>query len=134
MKHLAGAGMRVERFSSPEALELSKLLETTYLGLLIAWAQEVERYAREFEADYCEIMRFTEEIDYFPPVIFQPGFIGGHCVMPNIDLLQTVHSSPLVQAIKRSNAWKKDEWRNLGRPLGERLAPIQGKQDKGFSG
>ena len=74
--------------SSPEALELAKLLETTYFGLLIAWAQEMNRFAETANADYLEVGKFFREIGYLPNVLFQPGFIGGHCVMPNIALLQ----------------------------------------------
>ena len=125
MEHLKGAGLRVESFRSPEALELSKLLETTYLGLLLAWAQEVERYGREYDVDYYEIMQFTKEIAYLPPVIFQPGFIGGHCIMPNIELLEGVRTSPFLQTIKRSNSQKEQEWRQQGRSLEERLTPLK---------
>ena len=39
--------MKTKLLSSPEATEIAKLTETTYFGLLIAWAQEVERYCME---------------------------------------------------------------------------------------
>ena len=43
-EHFEGAGLKTKVLSAPEATELAKLSETTYFGLLIAWAQEVERY------------------------------------------------------------------------------------------
>ena len=43
-EHFKGAGLQSETMSTPEALELAKLLETTYFGLLIAWAQEMNRF------------------------------------------------------------------------------------------
>ncbi len=42
--HFAGAGMKTKVLTTPEASELAKLTETTYFGLMIAWAQELERY------------------------------------------------------------------------------------------
>jgi len=42
-EHFQSIGMRTRLLSSPEAAELAKVTETTYFGLMIAWAQEVER-------------------------------------------------------------------------------------------
>ena len=87
-KHFADIGMQVKTLSTPEAAELAKLTETTYFGVLIAWAQEVERYSKAIGADYDEVVSFYEEIKFFPPTKFFPGVIGGHCVMPNITILK----------------------------------------------
>jgi UDP-N-acetyl-D-mannosaminuronate dehydrogenase len=105
-RHFESLGMKTKTLSSPEAAELAKLTETTYFGLMIAWAQEVERYADQTGAKYDEIVSFYEEIGFFPPVKYTPGVIGGHCVMPNIDLLRTMDDSRLLNAIKASNAEK----------------------------
>ena len=43
-KHFESLGLTTKVLSSPEATELAKLTETTYFGLMIAWAQEVERH------------------------------------------------------------------------------------------
>lgn len=109
MEHFESAGLRCEAMSSPEALELAKLLETTYFGLLIAWAQEMNRFAAAVNADYLEIGRFFREIPYLPGVLFQPGHIGGHCVMPNIDLLQQRFKSDFLDTVKKSNEARKHE-------------------------
>ena len=124
MEHLKGAGMKVEPFSSSDALELAKLLETTYFGVLIGWAQEMERFAQCLDVDYYEVMRFTKEIDYLPSVVFRPGFIGGHCVMPNIELLRSISDSVMLDAIKRSNEMKSQQLiKNREEPV-ERLTPV----------
>ena len=102
--HFESAGMSTKILASPEATELAKLTETTYFGLLIAWAQEVARYCEQVGADYDEVVSFYEEIDFFPPVKYFPGVIGGHCVMPNIDILSRLDESDLLQAIRASNA------------------------------
>jgi UDP-N-acetyl-D-mannosaminuronate dehydrogenase len=105
--HFEGLGMPTRIVSSPEAAELAKLTETTYFGLLIAWAQEVERYCDLTGQDYEEIASFYEEIPFFPPVRYSPGVIGGHCVMPNIDILGRLVDSDLLAALKASNEQKK---------------------------
>lgn len=122
-RHFAAAEVSTQRMSSFEALELAKLLETTYFGVLVGWAQEMDRFAASVSADYWETVRFFEEVGFFPPVSFEPGYIGGHCVMPNLELLEQVRSSPFVDALRRSNSHRAREWEESGRPATERLAP-----------
>lgn len=104
--HFKSLGLKTEVLTSPEATELAKLTETTYFGLMIAWAQELERYCDQSGADYEEIISFYEEIKFFPPVKYFPGVIGGHCVMPNIEILSKFDHSTILKAIKASNREK----------------------------
>jgi UDP-glucose 6-dehydrogenase len=94
--------------STPEASELAKLTETTYFGLMIAWAQELERYCDRSGANYAELISFYEEIKFFPPVKYFPGVIGGHCVMPNIEILGQFTDSMILESIQESNRMKID--------------------------
>jgi UDP-N-acetyl-D-mannosaminuronate dehydrogenase len=115
-QHFESAGIKTKVLGSPEATEIAKLTETTYFGVMIAWAQEVERYCKELGADYDEVVSFYEEIKFFPPVKYFPGVIGGHCVMPNIDILLQKFPSGLLQAVVQSNRMKEKslgqkEWR-----------------------
>jgi UDP-N-acetyl-D-mannosaminuronate dehydrogenase len=121
--HFAAAGMTTQRMSSPEALELAKLLETTYFGMLVAWAQEMDRFADAVDADYWETTAFLEEIDFLPPVGFQPGYIGGHCVMPNLDLLEQVRRSRFIDVMRESNASRARELEERGLSTAARLSP-----------
>jgi UDP-N-acetyl-D-mannosaminuronate dehydrogenase len=106
--HFRSLGLRTRVVASPEATELAKLTETTYFGLLIAWAQEIERYCDRLDLDYDEIVSFYEEIGFLPPAKYFPGVIGGHCVMPNIEILSRVdEGSVLLDAIRSSNAQKQ---------------------------
>jgi UDP-N-acetyl-D-mannosaminuronate dehydrogenase len=124
-EHFKAAGMPSETMSTPEALELAKLLETTYFGVLIAWAQEMNRFAETVNADYLEVGKFFREIAYLPNVLFQPGFIGGHCVMPNIGLLQQRFESEFLEVVKRSNEARKVELAaKEQQSAGERLKPL----------
>ncbi len=124
-EHLERAGFRVRLMASPEALELAKVLETSYFGMLIAWAQEMDRFAGAVDADYDEVMTFMEEIDFFPPVTFRPGHIGGHCVMPNLSLLEAVRSSPFVEALRASNEAKVQELADAPEKLAAHLSPTR---------
>jgi UDP-N-acetyl-D-mannosaminuronate dehydrogenase len=105
-RHFQAAGLKTKVLSSPEASELAKLTETTYFGLMIAWAQEIERYCDRTGADYNEVISFYEEIKFFPPVKYFPGVIGGHCVMPNVKILGKVDRTAILQAIESSNQAK----------------------------
>jgi UDP-N-acetyl-D-mannosaminuronate dehydrogenase len=104
--HFQSVGLTARILSSPEATELAKLSETTYFGLLIAWAQELERYCDQTGASYEEIITFYDEIRFLPQVRYFPGLIGGHCVMPNIEILRKMTSSALLDAICESNCLK----------------------------
>ncbi len=107
-RHFETAGVGTKIVSCPEAAELAKLTETTYFGLLIAWAQEVERYCDQLDLNYEEIVSYYSEISYLPSVKYFSGIIGGHCVMPNIRILKTVFRSELLNAIEQSNQQKTE--------------------------
>lgn len=104
--HFESIGLKSKALSSPEATELAKLTETTYFGLMIAWAQELERYCDQCEVDYAEVTSFYDEIKFFPQVKYFPGVIGGHCVMPNIAILQRRFQSQILASIESSNQKK----------------------------
>ena len=106
VRHFESVGLKTKLLSSPEATELAKLTETTYFGLLIAWAQELERYCDQSGQDYDEIASFYDEIKVLPPLKYFPGIIGGHCVMPNIEILRKFNNSVILDAIQTSNRMK----------------------------
>jgi UDP-glucose 6-dehydrogenase len=110
-EHFRQAGMRTQLVSQPETLELAKLAETTYFGVIIAFAQELNRYAAAAGADYDEAASFFDEVDYLPRTRYFPGVIGGHCVIPNIRLMLRVAPSPLLEAVLDSNRRREQELR-----------------------
>jgi UDP-N-acetyl-D-mannosaminuronate dehydrogenase len=73
---------------------------------MIAWAQEVERYCNQSGTEYKEVVSFFDEIKFFPSVKYFPGVIGGHCVMPNIEILRKFDQSVMLEAIQTSNRMK----------------------------
>ena len=114
-EHFRSLGMKTTILSSPEATELAKLTETTYFGLMIAWAQQIERYCDQLGQNYDEVASFYKEIKFFPPVTYFPGIIGGHCVMPNIKILSKLGPSEIVDAIVSSNRLKTDREERVGK-------------------
>lgn len=105
-QHFEAAGLKTKTLLAPEATELAKLTETTYFGVLIAWAQEVERYCDQAGTAYEEVVSFYDEVPFFPKTTYFPGVIGGHCVMPNIEILHKFNDSALLKLIQNSNRAK----------------------------
>jgi hypothetical protein len=93
----------------------------------------MDRFAASVDADYWETAAFFEEIGFLPPVGFEPGYIGGHCVMPNLDLLERVRHSPWIDTIRNSNEQRASEWDAAGRSLHERLSPRAREGKRGDS-
>lgn len=110
--HLERAGFKTAEFLNAELGELAKLIETTWFGMLIGFAQEAERWAVTLGGKYEDVRSFIDEVDFLPHHIF-PGFIGGHCVMPNIAILKTRFGSEYLDAVEHSNREKKLEVKSL---------------------
>jgi UDP-N-acetyl-D-mannosaminuronate dehydrogenase len=101
--HFEGAGMKTRRMGTVESLEVAKLAETTYFGVCIAFAQELNRYVERAGGNYGDAIGFFEEVSFLPRTRYFPGFIGGHCVIPNINLLLQVAPSGFLEAVLDSN-------------------------------
>ena len=89
-KKMKLAGIKTKQMSKPETLELAKIIcDTSYLGWLVNYAQISNLIAQKFNVNYDEMWTFSEEIHDLlgnRPKMF-PGFIGGHCVIPNLELI-----------------------------------------------
>ena len=89
-KLMNDSGIKTEKMSSPVTLELAKIVvDTTYYGWLINYAQLSNIIAKKYRVDYDEMWKFSDEIQQFlgnRPKMY-PGFIGGHCVIPNLSLI-----------------------------------------------
>lgn len=89
-KMLAKCGVKAKKMSSPLTLELAKIIcDTSYYGWLITYAQLSNMIAINNKVSYDEMWSFADEIHKFlgnRPKMY-PGVIGGHCVLPNLDLI-----------------------------------------------
>ena len=100
-------GVKTKLVSDPLTLELAKIVcDTSYYGWLINYAQMSQMIALKHNIDYDEMWSFAEEIHKFlgnRPKMF-PGYIGGHCVIPNLELL---NDDSLNKINKINNSFKK---------------------------
>ena len=107
VKVMKNCGIKTKKMSSPETLELAKIIcDTSYLGWLINYAQLSNTIAIEYDVNYDEMWNFSDEIHKFlgnRPKMF-PGFIGGHCVIPNLDL---IHNQTLNLIKKLNDSYGK---------------------------
>lgn len=83
--------VRTERMSKPITLELAKIIvDTSYYGWLINYAQLSKMIADRHSVDYDEMWKFSDEIHEYlgnRPKMY-PGVIGGHCVLQNLELVE----------------------------------------------
>ena len=105
--------IKPKKMSEPITLELAKIVcDTSYLGWLINYAQISKIISDKYNVDFDEMWSFSDEIHEFlkkmlkrsllrlqnRPKMF-PGFIGGHCVIPNLQLID----NKLLNKIDRIN-------------------------------
>ena len=110
-KHFEKVNLKVKTLKSCTETELAKLFETTYRAWMIACFQEMHRISRHFDADFDEVVDFLEDTHRLRldrPIMF-PGFIGGHCLIPNTELLLHVYDSEFLRLILESNEKRKRE-------------------------
>ena len=107
VKLMKRCGIKTKKMSKPETLELAKIVcDTSYLGWLVNYAQLSNLIAIEHGVNYDEMWSFSDEIHEFlgnRPKMY-PGYIGGHCVIPNLDL---IHLDTLNLIKKMNNNYDK---------------------------
>jgi len=90
-KDLENRFEKVEWMSTTKTAELAKILvDTTYYGWLINYAQITKMICEKENVDFDEMWKFADEIHENlgnRPKMF-PGVIGGHCVIPNLNLVE----------------------------------------------
>ena len=118
---LKKCGIKTKKMSNPITLELAKIVvDTSYYGWLINYAQLSNMIAKEHNVDFDEMWSFADEIHKFlgnRPKMF-PGFIGGHCVIPNLSL------------INEESLWQIDKINNIYSKKVEDAKSINKKYDK----
>lgn len=116
-KYYQTLGVHVQVLSSSRETEMGKLLDTTYYALCIAWHQEMERFCKKYKINFDETVTafnktYNDGYKNSKPNVIRPvltpGFIGGHCLMPNIKLLKTFLKSPFLDLIEESNKKKEN--------------------------
>ena len=81
---------KIDWMSTTKTAELAKILvDTTYYGWLINYAQITKMICKQEGVNFDEMWKFADEINENlgnRPKMY-PGVIGGHCVIPNLKLM-----------------------------------------------
>jgi len=119
-KLMKNCKVKTKKMTNPMTLELAKIVvDTSYYGWLINYAQLSNMIAIENGINYDEMWSFSDEIHKFlgnRPKMY-PGLIGGHCVIPNLklmhnqtlDLIKNINKTYLKKVPKAKSINKKYE-------------------------
>ena len=116
-EHLRSMGLPVRIYKGgPESLELAKLWETVYRAVMIAAWQELHRVARRFGADIVAVAEFVAEVHRVlrDRPVYYPGYIAGHCLIPNVKIMLGQHPSKLLEFVIESNERRAVEVKDPG--------------------
>jgi UDP-N-acetyl-D-mannosaminuronate dehydrogenase len=110
-KHFEKLGLKVKVLKGPVETEMAKLFETTYRAWMIVCFQEMHRISRHYGADFDDVVDMLEDIHRLRlnKPLHYPGVIGGHCLIPNTELLLSVYDSEFLRLILESNEKRKRE-------------------------
>jgi len=108
--HFRAAGMRVYLFDDARTTELMKILSTTFYAVCIEYAKDVKRLCRELGVPFEAWTLWTDNYnagygalghaEYTRPnLVPVERTIGGHCCLPNCELLET----DFTELVKRRN-------------------------------
>jgi len=110
-QHFEKLGLKTKTLKGCAESELAKLFETTYRVWMITCFQEMHRISRHFKTDFDDTVDFLEDthrVRLDRPIMF-PGLIGGHCLIPNVELLSESYDSTFLQLALRSNKERVEE-------------------------
>ncbi len=110
-RHLRDLGIKTKIFYPAATTELGKLLDTTYYGVVIAWHGDMEKMCNKFHVDFKQAVtdfNLTYNQGYkklgrtnvMRPVLYPPkNKIGGHCVIPNAEILKKYFKSKAIDSL-----------------------------------
>jgi len=97
--YLVNLGFETDPYNDPDVVEFGKLWDTTYYGICIAATKMAKEMADSYGLDWSFVaemnsaynegaLRFGHPKWVRPELDPLPGKIGGHCIIPNIRILQ----------------------------------------------
>lgn len=116
--HFKKLGIKTKVFTPAATTELGKLLDTTYYGLVIAWHGEMAKMCDRLGVDFDQaVTDFNKTYNegyanlgvphVIRPVLYPPKeSIGGHCVVPNAEILQKHFESKALDLLLQYKANK----------------------------
>ena len=120
-KHLESLGIKTTLFIPSITTEIGKLLDTTYYALCIAWHGEMkkicdkanidfEKAIIDFNKTYNDGYKKLGKSNVTRPVLYPPrnNIIGGHCIIPNAEILAKYFKSKALDLIFEYNKKNKN--------------------------
>jgi glutaredoxin len=110
-KYLKSLGIKTKVFYPATTTEIGKILDTTYYGVIIAWHKEMKKMCNKLGVDfensvtdfnntYNEGYTKLGKKNVIRPVLFvDEKPIGGHCVVPNAEILKKYVKSEALDLI-----------------------------------
>lgn len=102
---------KIRKLPSADYTEWLKLRSTSKYGINLAWTDYEAKVSKELGMDFSAVRQF--DMDYnglytrlgmhqYQRYVLDPpeGKIGGHCVVPNAELLDEQYPSPMLKIIK----------------------------------
>ena len=117
--HLRSLGIKTKLVFPSAATEIGKLFDTTYYGLCIAWHGEMKKICDRLGVNFDDaVVDFNKtynqgyialgKLNVVRPVLYAPeGFIGGHCVIPNAEILNSRYQSEALDLVLQYAPKKK---------------------------
>lgn len=109
-KHLETLNIKSYICKDSLTSEYAKLFDTTYYGLCIAFHSEVmslcnsesisfEEVMTIYNSSYNEGYKQLDKENVVRPILYPTDHIGGHCIIPNAELLQKTFNSDILKTI-----------------------------------
>lgn len=115
--YLSKLGMKCELVRDSQNTEAGKLLDTLYYGVCIEYHRFMQQVCNKFGLDYSVVAtRFNQTYNegykntkpnVIRPVLNPPeGKIGGHCILPNVKILDQQISNDILDLVLKNNDLK----------------------------
>ncbi len=110
-KFFANRGLAVVTYDNAKVTELGKLLSTTRYGLNIVFAKAEEALCKQYGLEFTNVVTDYQKVynkgykdigceRFVQPLLVPPGdSIGGHCVVPNAQLLGKITDNDLIKKV-----------------------------------
>jgi UDP-N-acetyl-D-mannosaminuronate dehydrogenase len=109
-QHLKSLNIPYFICKNSETSEYAKLIDTTYYGICIAFHSEVKKLCDKRGLEFDEVMtnynnsynetyRLLGKDNVIRPVLYPTSKIGGHCVIPNAEILKNFMPSKLIDGV-----------------------------------
>jgi UDP-N-acetyl-D-mannosaminuronate dehydrogenase len=109
-KHLVKMGIACYVCKNSVSSELAKLFDTSYYGVCIAFHAEAAKICEQEGVDFGDVMTnynngYNEGYSklglekYTRPVLYSTEKIGGHCVVPNAEILCEYYDAKFLESI-----------------------------------